>query len=529
MRDSEELELSEDSVTRISANRQRDQSDHDRPRNASWITMGTAAALGLLLTYQGIHLGFFHGVNEIDDGVYYGEGVMLAHGLLPYRSYLDLQPPGIALLMAPFGLLGRMTSNRMSFELARVFVVIVGVANLGLLGRLIRRRHWVAVLAGLVALGFYIDSLTAEHTILLEPFLVFGTLVGFLIVFGDTEIATSSASRWLVAGAVLGLTTSIKLWEVLPVMVLLVFAAMRSRRCLIHFAVGTVAGFGIICAPFILLAPAKFVQEVIIDQATRSHFGQVGLGFRLWNLLGAPGPGHFTLTSALFVPIALWSIFALVVFSSIIFERRANSNRMVTNLDACAMACLAVVGASFLLATGYYTHYGGFLSLFLAIVLSATAARLVPFAEPFMKIAMAMAMLGFFVIAARGVVGNKNEPPITAALDRVFPPTVCVLSTNYAPLILANRYNLYTPQCPRVLDIYGTELADGHGIAHSATDAHVAKLQADWLGWLKRVDGIILPSTAATSRSLGVNVRTYLRSHFSLVAISEGLFIYRRK
>src|ERR1700677_1184388 len=74
------------------------------PRAAFWLTASTALALGLLLVYRGIHLGFFHGQNEIDDGLYYGEGVMLVHGILPYRSYVDVQPPGIALLMAPFGL-----------------------------------------------------------------------------------------------------------------------------------------------------------------------------------------------------------------------------------------------------------------------------------------------------------------------------------------------------------------------------------------------------------------------------------------
>ncbi len=292
------------------------------PRPAFWLTAGTALALGLVLAYQGIHLGFFHGQNEIDDGVYYGEGVMLAHGILPYRSYVDVQPPGMALLMAPFGLLGRLTSNRTAFEVARVFVVIVSMANVVLLGRLMSRRHWVGVLVGVVALAFYGDSITADHTILLEPFLVFGTLLGLLFAFDDTEFATSSATRWLAAGAILGLTTSIKLWGAFPLLVLLAFAAIRGRRCVMHYVAGILAAIVIVCGPFFVLAPATFVREVIVVQFTRSHAGYPSEAFRLMNLLGAPGhaPGV-----ALWLPISLWSATAVVILASIILQRRVDA------------------------------------------------------------------------------------------------------------------------------------------------------------------------------------------------------------
>jgi hypothetical protein len=207
--DSLEIRNFANSSTRNSVTGRRHRNDSNWPRGKLWLTVSVATCLGLLLTYQGVRLGYFRGVTEVDDGVYYGEGVMLMHGLVPYHSYLDVQPPGMALLMAPFGLLGRVASNRVGFECARVFVAALGVANVVLLGRLLRRRHWVSVLAGLAVLGFYLDSLTAVHTVLLEPFLVFGTLLGFLVIFDDTETATLSTSGWLVAGAILGVTTSV--------------------------------------------------------------------------------------------------------------------------------------------------------------------------------------------------------------------------------------------------------------------------------------------------------------------------------
>src|SRR6476661_2472269 len=50
--------------------------------------------------------GGLFGLGNYDDGVYYAAGTALLHGLIPYRDYLFLHPPGIVLLLAPFGLAG---------------------------------------------------------------------------------------------------------------------------------------------------------------------------------------------------------------------------------------------------------------------------------------------------------------------------------------------------------------------------------------------------------------------------------------
>ena len=43
-----------------------------------------------------------YGLGNYDDGVYYSAATALVHGQLPYRDFLLLQPPGIAVLLAPF-------------------------------------------------------------------------------------------------------------------------------------------------------------------------------------------------------------------------------------------------------------------------------------------------------------------------------------------------------------------------------------------------------------------------------------------
>lgn len=498
------------------------------PRCALWITLGAAALLAVVLAYQALRLGSLHAQNEIDDGVYYGEGVMLTHGILPYHAYLDVQPPGIALLMAPFAFVGRFIGNRVAYEAARAFVAAVGVANVLLVGRLLRRRPPVGVLAGVVVLGFFTCSLTAEHTILLEPFLVFATLLSFLLVFDDTDTATSSRIRWLAAGGVLGLATGVKLWAILPVLVLMVVAARRGRGLLVRFVVGTACGVGVVCAPFFLLAPVAFFRDVVLVQLDRSHFGQIEEKYRLWSLLGVPGPGHFTLSLSLLVPVAIWILLALLVGALIAFTRSANREGPLSDLDACALACVVIVGVSFLLSTEYDPHYGGFFAPFFAVAMSGVAVRLASLALPALTVAVAIVVVGYAAVSI-GDVARQKAAPAATSLTGLFPSSACVLSQDYSPLLLSNRYNLFVAGCPRVLDIFGTELAAGHGIGGFAYDAGIAKIQSNWLGWLRRVDGVVLTVSAKTKPDFGPTVRSYVLSHFSLVNSSQSLYVYRRK
>lgn len=69
-----------------------------------------AALLALgLRTYRLARPGELFGVAWYDDGVYFGSAVRLVHGVLPYRDFVFVQPPGITLLMVPVALLSKVT------------------------------------------------------------------------------------------------------------------------------------------------------------------------------------------------------------------------------------------------------------------------------------------------------------------------------------------------------------------------------------------------------------------------------------
>lgn len=483
------------------------------PRAALWLTVGTAGAVGLLLLYQGIHLGLFHTYEGTDDAIYYGEGFLLTHGVLPYRAYLDVQPPGIALLMAPFGLLGRLTSERVGFEVARVAIVSVAVGNVLLMGRLVRRRHWLDVLVCVAVLAFYHGSIYAESSVLLEPFLVFGTLIALLLLFDDSEHATRSAAHWLAAGVVLGMTTSIKLFGVFPLVVLAIVAATLGAKYVVRFLVAAVGGFAAVSGVFFVAAPAQFWRDVVQIQVTRSDVGSTPTALRLGEIADLGGIRQLGLA------VAPWCILLLVVGGSVYFAKRRP-----TQLDLCAMACLVLLITALLLSSIFNTQYCGFVAPFLALVLGATVGRLRLLVknDPAL-VTLVIGFMALFVVFSVGNVVGQAEQPFPLA-ENGFSPHACVIADRYASLLLDDRYNLYEPQCPHVLDTFGYQLLDGASADASASP----KLQADWLSWVQRADGLDLSFSAANDPVLGPAVRAYIQSHFRYVTNADGRYLYQR-
>ena len=84
------------------------------------IIVTTALALALRVYYQYTRTGFLLAVTEYDDGPYFGSALRLAAGVLPYRDFIIVQPPGITLLMTPVALLARVTGTANGMEAARV-------------------------------------------------------------------------------------------------------------------------------------------------------------------------------------------------------------------------------------------------------------------------------------------------------------------------------------------------------------------------------------------------------------------------
>src|SRR5205814_5974504 len=88
--------------------------------------------------------------NEYDDGSYFGSAVHLVGGILPYRGFIFVQPPGILLLMAPAALVAKVTGTAAGMAIGRVLTMLVSAAGVVLVGLLVRHR---GALAALIACG----------------------------------------------------------------------------------------------------------------------------------------------------------------------------------------------------------------------------------------------------------------------------------------------------------------------------------------------------------------------------------------
>ena len=88
-------------------------------RPVTVITLATLLALALR-AYQLARPGHLLGVGDYDDGADFGSAVLLIHGVLPYRDFIIVQPPGITLLMTPAALLSRLTGTAWAIAAGRI-------------------------------------------------------------------------------------------------------------------------------------------------------------------------------------------------------------------------------------------------------------------------------------------------------------------------------------------------------------------------------------------------------------------------
>src|SRR5215468_6962037 len=210
------------------------------------IIVATVVGLALRL-YQLSRPGYLLGITEYDDGTDFGSAVRLIHGALPYRDFIMVQPPGITLLMAPVALVTKTLGTVSGMAAARVLTAVASAAAVPLAGLLTRHRGLLAVTVTCGILAVYPDSLQAARTVLLEPWLVLFCLLGALAVFDGDRLAGGRRLVW--GGLAFGFAGAVKVWAILPVLVIIALSARRPRQAT-RFGAGVAAGFLAAVLPF---------------------------------------------------------------------------------------------------------------------------------------------------------------------------------------------------------------------------------------------------------------------------------------
>ncbi len=506
------------------------------------ILLTTGLALGLRL-YQLARPNYLTGPTTYDDGADFGTALRLVDGSLPYRDYVFMHPPGIGLLLSPVALLSKVIGTDGGLAVARILTACASAAGVLLVGLLVRHRGLLATTLACGLLAVNPDGILDASSVFLEPWLMLACLLGLLVMFQGDEL-TSSRRRLALGGVAFGIAGAIKVWAILPVLVLVWLCwRVRGRRSLGAYLGGVTAGFAIPVIPFIAIAPSQFFSSVVAAQLSRTDVARVPLLMRLASLSGVQDLGEWGARPPTGAQVAsLIVISASLAIAVLMLVRVAHAAvsrpRFMPTLDRFAIGTLAIALLAFLWPADYYPHYAGFFAPLLGLAVALAVTGLVRGLAP--AAVRGLTIAAMIAIAAMAGVRLHNEaglaaPAFTAWVDRLVPAGSCVVADNASVTIAAVRFVSTDPKCPKMVDAFGTSLALAGGRnALMASSADVS-LQTVWLSGLRQAGFVWLqcgPPTAPICDGRGRTNRLvpwtpevlgYFAGHFRLLATGPGL------
>lgn len=501
------------------------------------------------------------GYNEgYDDGVYLGVATRLVHGVLAYRDFVFVQPPGIAYLMAPIALLGRAIGTQGSLAIARCLTVAVVAANAVLAGLVVRSAGRIAVVVAGFSLALWPLTVTVDRTLELEPYLVLFCLIGALLVFQD-GILSSSPRRLLLGGLAFGFALDVKAWGILPIVALLACCAVKWRRSLLPVAAGIAAGVVVFCLPFFLAAPRAFFHDIVVAQLTRQPIAGIAATSFTQRLLMISGLNNLP-AGTVPGPVVDALFLVLIAAVAVVF---GIGRRHRTPLEWFTLASALVVFVGMFESSQLYDHYAYFPAAFLALLLGVCLGRAASSAGRRMTLMRtvggrriptgntaralgALAVLAVIaVLVAQDVqfagtyLGEASDDG--PALAAVIPPGACVLSDDPVDLLAADRFTPTASGCPAVIDPFGMFLADDGGnqpYPLTPTDSFAPAFLAEWFAWLQEADYVVLripssdflPWTYPEIQWFNQNYRLVDHIHFvyphGYIDTQKDMYVYQR-
>lgn len=429
------------------------------------LSYGPGVAIALALAgYQLAQPSFIDGVHGIanagyDDGVYLGAVSNFVHGVVPYRDFTFLQPPGVVVLLAPLGLLGRLIGTAYELEVARVLVLVASVVNVGLAASLARSRGRAAAALAGVLLACYPLASAATNTLNLEPLLVLLMLVGTRLAF-EGGVMLAGRRRLLIAGIVFGFAADVKVWGIAACVGFLIVTGIgrRLRRAL----TGVVAGIVVSSLPFVVLAPSATLHDTLIAQFDRKDVLDAwSIPHRLALMFGLDSQSDLTWHTT--AAVLLGVIVCIVVVAAIATERS-----LLEPVAWFLLATSVLLIGGLLAARQFYDHYGYAVAAVVAPLLGLCVPivlRLGPEARPsdawrrraFAVVAAIAAAIGALGVPAsisrtsRLLADDFTPSPAIAA---IVPKGACAITDVPTLLVLANRWDT-DRRCRRIVDPFG--------------------------------------------------------------------------
>ena len=501
------------------------------------VIITVAALLGLgLRVFQLTRPGYLAGFTQYDDGVYIGNALRLVNGVIPYRDFAMVQPPGSMLLMVPAALGGKVFGSAWALAASRVLTVGADTANVVLAGLLVRHRGALAAGVASGVYAVYPAALNASQSLFLEPWLNLFCLLGAVLLFDGDHLAghrgvpgEHGSRRAFWAGVCFGFGTAVKIWAALPALVAWLLC-LRARRDRVPFAGGFLVGIAVPCLPFLVLAPSGFGRTVFVSELVQATHGRVGANPRLADITGIVGLSSVGVNPKIWAGATAAGVLLLLVVIAWLRARRAGSP--ATALDWFALICtFAVVGMLFS-PSEWYVHYAAFAGPFLAVLVGLSAARLVaarqpPVQKPRNWVRVWAGVVAALLIAAMGAADGYTVTTLYPARDlsaasALIPPGACVLTDTAAATVVIGRFSASSPGCPVIVDTVGTLIATTHGKDFVAGPG---VLQADTQVWQQAFQQARYVWLIGNNGYTGARIawtpalHAYFETHFRLIGL----------
>ena len=405
------------------------------------------------------HSGGLHALLGYDEGVYFGASTSFVSGLMPYRDFVLVHPPGSVVLLSPFGLLGKLTSDSTGWAAARIFVMLLGALNTALVFVIARR---ISLVAAVVAGGLYAvwaPVVHVERTTMLEAFI----LTAIVVALWALRTPRETTWRLALAGSFLGLGAATKLWGLVPLAVVVAWMLFcRAWKSAGITAAFSAVAFAVIVVPFAAMDPNRMFDLVIRAQMGRGRGGTHTMDrlARMFNLdvSSVAASGRAVTVVGLLALLLVLAAMAMAWW-------KAPTSRLWVSLLGVQLAVLMVVPV-------YFDGYSSFITPALMLVAGTTTATVWSMFGhwPGWPAAVLRGLLVAALVVIVGVSGyralqpTRELKPHLAAISRITGTAQCVGADSAGLLVLTDTLTRNIARgCPTVLDFDGMVYAFDDG------------------------------------------------------------------
>lgn len=494
------------------------------PPRWAWLLLGAFAAGGLALRLLPLlRAGGPLAVRlDYDEGVYFSAAALLFRGVLPYRDFVFVHPPGLLYLLGLVSSLGGDLAA--GLEASRFLAALLGAANVALAGALVLRRSWLGGLVAAALYATYPEAVTVERGPFLEPVLNLACLA--------LALAWLSPRRGprvaLVAGVLCGAALAVKVWGgVWLAAALLTLPAERRAAEALQLLLGAAASVLLLVAPPALVAPGAFVEQTLLFHARRPPDGLERLD-RLASIAGWP---HLAAV-----------VLALVALAALAAGLRRGGPRAPRDEAFFAVVLLVTLGG-FFASSAYWPQYEAHLAPSECVLAGFGAARGWGWARRRARDGAAAAALGaaLAVLLAvpslvRSLQSSRLRVPQQLALAKALrgevPAGACLFALEPAWGLLGGRLPEREAGAPLVVDSYGAMLLEATRGARFPSAAAAFQSPASQAPLRARLEAcrFVVPGPRADLQ-LSEETRAWFEAHYAPVGAADTgeLDLWRRR